>query len=187
MRREISLYHHSLSLKSCADLLIQHHDDSGGIGPDIIPCDVQIFDFGHALEVGRNLLKRRSLCRFNGQSDGVGSGVVIAHTVLAAGGDDPGGHRRRVWHFRFNGGGGAGIKGDDSAAIFLRDRIQLSRKRRRAGVVFIGVDCSGGETRRHSDHARKQKHLAEGEHVCASQDSRNFTIDMVSSLVTSPP
>ena len=103
LRREIGLDHHGLSLKSCADLLIQHHDDSGGIGPDLIPCDVQIFDFGYALEVGRNLLKRLSLCRFNGQSDGVGSGVVIAHTVLAARGDDPDGRRRRTWHSSPNG------------------------------------------------------------------------------------
>ena len=101
--REICMDHHGLSLKSCADLLIQHHHDSGSIGPDLIPCDVQIFDFGYALEVGRNLLQRLSLCRFNGQSDGVGSGVVIAHSVLAARGDDSDGRRRRTRHCSLNG------------------------------------------------------------------------------------
>jgi|PlaIllAssembly_1097288.scaffolds.fasta_scaffold309159_1 hypothetical protein len=98
LRGEIGMNHHSLSLKSSVNLLIQHHDDSGGIGPDLIPCDVQSCNIGHAIEVGRNLLKRLSLCSFNGQFDGVASGVVIAHTALAACCDDPGRHRRGDWH-----------------------------------------------------------------------------------------
>ena len=83
LRRQIGVNHDGAIFEARADLLVEDRDDAGGIGPDFIARDVQIFHFCHTLEICRDLLERLPFGGLDGQPRGIHSRVVIAHASLS--------------------------------------------------------------------------------------------------------
>ena len=85
LRREIGPHNYRFSLQFGRNLLIQHHDNAGRICPDVVLCDVHIFHFGDAFQIGGDLFERVSFRGFDRQPYGICPGVVITHSVFPAG------------------------------------------------------------------------------------------------------
>jgi len=87
--KEIHFHNHNIAVQGCSDLLIEHEHQPGGVGADFISRDIHIAHDCDAFKIGRDLLERVSLGRLGGDPNGVLTGIVIPHSVLTLGIDDP--------------------------------------------------------------------------------------------------
>ena len=83
LRREIDMDHYIAAFDARTGLLIENRDDAGGVRPDFIARNVEVFDFGYALQIGRDLLEGVAFGGLNGQPSGVCPRVMIPHTGFA--------------------------------------------------------------------------------------------------------
>ena len=86
--REIDMDDDRAVFEARAGLLIEHHDDAGGVCPDLITRDVQVPDFSHTFQIGRDLLERLPFGVLNGHPSGIYPSVMITHTIFTGGCDD---------------------------------------------------------------------------------------------------
>lgn len=87
--RQVDPHDDCLTVERRIDLLVEHENQTGGVGTDFVFGDVHPLDYGDTLQVCGDLFECVPLGRFRGKPDRVFARVAVSHPVLPLGVDDP--------------------------------------------------------------------------------------------------
>jgi len=86
---EINRHDDRISIERRASLLIEHEDQSGRVGTDLVLGDIHPVDDRDAFQVGRDLFERAPFSRFGGKSDCIFPRIAVPHPILSLSRDNP--------------------------------------------------------------------------------------------------